>query len=534
MSKNTLKPLLLAAAMALAFGATHAPAAEIIPINFDGTDEGYNDPTPVAPVGGNPGTTIGEQRQIVAQFAAELWGGVLVSPRPVYIAAQFNPLAPNVLGSAGATSAWRNFPGAQFPNTLYSVALAESIANVDLNPGVVDISSQFSSNFTFYYGLDGQTPAGQVNFLDVVMHEYGHGLGFQNFENEATGAFLGGLPDVYSTFTYDNTAGLFWTQMTVDQRRASALNYGNVVFTGASATAGAQLVLGPRTTLRISAPAAIAGDYDYGTASFGAPATPANYSGDVVVGLDAVIATTSATATDGCSPLENAAAVAGKVVLVDRGSCAFVVKAKNVQDAGGRALLVADSVAGSPVGMSGVDPAVTIPALRITLALGNAIKANLPGVQLGVVVDPAKLQGADNAGRPRLFMPNPVQPGSSGSHYDSAALPNLLMEPAINSTLLSAFNIDISPNLLKDTGWVINAGNATIGNCDTGIDVVNDAGLIIGANVQATSNVCLIGAVRRGDYQNCMDAYKTRLLAANLVTGKQAGSMMMCVSKLGK
>ena len=531
---NKLKPLLLATAMSFALGAVHASAADLIPINFDGANEGYNDTTPAAPVGGNPGTTVGEQRQIVAQFAAELWGGVLVSPQPVYIAAQFNPLGPNVLGSAGATSVWYNFPGAQYPNTLYSVALAESIANADFNPNVVDISSQFSSDFPFYYGLDGKTPAGQINFLDVVMHEFGHGLGFQNFENEAQGTFLGNLQDVYSVYTYDNTAGKFWTQMTNDERRASALNYGKVVFTGASATAGAQLILGPRTALRVSAPAGIAGDYDFGTASFGAPATPANFGGEVVVGHDAVIAGTSPTATDACSPLDNAAEAAGKVVLVDRGACSFVIKARNVQDAGGKAMLVADNVAASPAGMSGADPTVTIPSLRITLSLGNAIKAALPGVQLGLVVDPAKRQGADDAGRPRLYMPNPVEPGSSGSHYDTAMLPNALMEPAINADLLGAFNLDITPNLLKDTGWKLNDGTARIGSCDTGIDLVDEVGLILGANVQATSNVCLVGAVKRGDYQNCMDTYKTRLLAARLITDRQAGRMMACASKLGK
>ena len=531
---NKFKPLLLAAALSLAIGATHASAADLIPINFDGANEGYNDPTPAAPVGGNPGTTIGEQRQMVAQFAAELWGSVLVSPQPVYIAAQFNPLGANVLGSAGATSAWYNFPGVQYPNTLYSVALAESISDSNLNGNVVDISSQFSSDYNFYYGLDGKTPAGQINFLDVVMHEFGHGLGFQNFENEAAGTFLAGIQDVYSVYTYDNTTGKYWTQMSVAERQASALNYGQVVFTGANATAGAQLVLGPRTAFRITAPGAIAGDYDFGTASFGAPVTASNFSGDVVVGTDAAIPVTSATTTDGCSPLDNAAAVAGRLVLVDRGSCAFVIKARNVQDAGGIGMIVADNVAASPAGMSGTDASVTIPSIRITLALGNAIKSQLPGVQAGVVVDPARLQGADNAGRPRLYMPNPVEPGSSGSHYDSAALPNLLMEPAINSTLLGAFNLDITPNLLKDTGWVLNDGTAKIGNCDTGIDLVDDVGLILGANVQATSNVCLVGAVKRGDYQHCMDVYKERMLAANLITDKQAGKMMACASKLGK
>ena len=36
-----------------------AQAAEVIPVNFDGPGEGYNDPTAAAPVAGNPGTTVG-------------------------------------------------------------------------------------------------------------------------------------------------------------------------------------------------------------------------------------------------------------------------------------------------------------------------------------------------------------------------------------------------------------------------------------------------------------------------------------------
>ena len=66
------KSLLLATALAVAIaGMASANAAEIIPVYFDDPNEGYNDTTPVAPVGGNPGTTLGEQRQIVAQFAAD-------------------------------------------------------------------------------------------------------------------------------------------------------------------------------------------------------------------------------------------------------------------------------------------------------------------------------------------------------------------------------------------------------------------------------------------------------------------------------
>ena len=49
---------LLAAGPALAGGAT------ITIVNMNAPGVGFNDPTPAAPVGGNPGTTVGQQRLI--------------------------------------------------------------------------------------------------------------------------------------------------------------------------------------------------------------------------------------------------------------------------------------------------------------------------------------------------------------------------------------------------------------------------------------------------------------------------------------
>ena len=113
-----------------------------------------------------------------AEFAADLWGSVLQSSVPVYVGAQFTPLGANVLGSAGASFIFRNEPEFPVQNTWFSSALADALTGRDLNPGFTDIGSNFSTDFTFYYGLDGNTPAGQTSFLDVVMHEFGHGLGF--------------------------------------------------------------------------------------------------------------------------------------------------------------------------------------------------------------------------------------------------------------------------------------------------------------------------------------------------------------------
>ncbi len=67
---------------------------------------GFNDPTPATPVGGNDGTTIGQQRLNAFQFAASIWGATLNSSQPIVIragwAAQSCTANSGVLGSAGA------------------------------------------------------------------------------------------------------------------------------------------------------------------------------------------------------------------------------------------------------------------------------------------------------------------------------------------------------------------------------------------------------------------------------------------------
>jgi len=81
--------------------------------------------------------------------------------------------------------------------------------------------------------------------------------------------------------------------------------------------------------------------------------------------------------TDACSPLTNAGAVAGNIALLDRGTCGFVVKVKNAQNAGAVGVIVANSATGAFGPMGGVDPTITIPSLMVTFSTGNKIKGEL-------------------------------------------------------------------------------------------------------------------------------------------------------------
>ena len=60
-----------AAVLCAAISSAHGQA-RITLVNLDKPGIGLNDPTPVTPVGGNPGKTLGQQRMISYQFAMDL------------------------------------------------------------------------------------------------------------------------------------------------------------------------------------------------------------------------------------------------------------------------------------------------------------------------------------------------------------------------------------------------------------------------------------------------------------------------------
>ncbi|QSX37768.1 rhombosortase-dependent M36 family metallopeptidase [Shewanella sedimentimangrovi] len=81
---------------------------------------------------------------------------------------------------------------------------------------------------------------------------------------------------------------------------------------------------------------------------------------------------------DGCTAATNGADLAGKIVIIDRGACAFTVKAKNAQNAGAIGVLIANnSGTTDPAPMGGTDTSVKIPAMGLSLNDGAAIYAQV-------------------------------------------------------------------------------------------------------------------------------------------------------------
>jgi hypothetical protein len=242
--RTTLKTLSAAVLLALgSLSAAHAVApvngAIFVVQNRDAAGFGFNDPTPVAPVGGNPGTTLGAQRLAVYEYVAGLWQTAInndlaaqgyVGNFKIIVSAGWEALTCSassaVLGSASAWNGWRDFENAPRANTWYPQALANKLTKTSLSdeidPGVdgddhVDIRTQFNINLgkpdclagsPFYLGLDGNA-GGQVNFVATLLHELGHGLGFTLFTtSSANGSRFAGSPSVWEAQMIDNTTGI--------------------------------------------------------------------------------------------------------------------------------------------------------------------------------------------------------------------------------------------------------------------------------------------------------------------------------------
>jgi len=177
----------------------------------------------------------------------------------------------------------------------------------------------------------------------------------------------------------------------------------------------------------IDPPSPAAGSYQASGAEFGAAPDATGIAGDVVLVNDG-----SANPTQGCTPLVGFPA--GAVALVDRGTCSFLQKATNAQNAGAAAMIVANNAPGAPITMGGTDPAIVIPSVMVSQADGTTIKAGLPATgtvssnpqppvrschDTGVILGDAMLAGCAGGNGVSVWS---LDPADGGSLEDPAIL----------------------------------------------------------------------------------------------------------------
>lgn len=244
--------------------------ATITIVNADQAGEGFNDPSPASPQGGNAGTTRGAQALNAFQYAADLLGALLYSDVQVIVTARFMPRngmgqpllecgnSWAVLGSA--SPAWvcvthqiNDHPNADlwYPGALCNRLAGERLEDEFDVPYAEDIEADFNgrvgsagclSSSDWYFGFNANAPSGDIDLVTVVLHELSHGLGFISYATP-NGHPLSDTPDVFMAYAYDNEQSRYWFQMTDSQRATSSENDPSVVWRGPRTVAAAQSYL---------------------------------------------------------------------------------------------------------------------------------------------------------------------------------------------------------------------------------------------------------------------------------------------------
>jgi hypothetical protein len=236
-------------------------AADFQILYDDGSDEGFNDPSPATPAGDNQGPSVGEQRRIAVEHAVGSWADRIDGSVSIRVRARFDPLpceaSSAVLGQASPNSVHSDFAGAPASGVLYPAALANQLAGVDLCPpgscrNSADLTMTFNSNFgagcpfsgSWYYGLDALPGPGQADLVTVVLHELAHGLGFLSLVDVSTGERFMGFDDVFSNFVEDHRRGATFDQLGDGERAAAVVSGRNLHFVGPAAVAAGRQVRG--------------------------------------------------------------------------------------------------------------------------------------------------------------------------------------------------------------------------------------------------------------------------------------------------
>jgi PKD repeat protein len=126
--------------------------------------------------------------------------------------------------------------------------------------------------------------------------------------------------------------------------------------------------LGDGDSISINTPASIAGKYYAPIAAFG-PTITSPVTGDIAQIKDNVDPF-----GNGCDSIVNAAELAGKIVLIDRGLCSTVTKVQAAQNAGAIAVVIVNNSGTPPSSLPGTSATINIPTVMVSLAHGQLMR----------------------------------------------------------------------------------------------------------------------------------------------------------------
>ena len=115
------------------------------------------------------------EAQAAFQRAIDIWSSLLITTIPIEIEANFTTFEEEATLGAARPNFWRCVASS---NVCLPLALINQVAGEDLDPDDPDILVTMSSSEDWYFGLDRRPGEDQFDFVSVVLHEIGHGLGF--------------------------------------------------------------------------------------------------------------------------------------------------------------------------------------------------------------------------------------------------------------------------------------------------------------------------------------------------------------------
>ncbi|MDX1741619.1 MAG: hypothetical protein R3178_10010, partial [Rhodothermales bacterium] len=154
-------------------------------------------------------------------YATSIWERTVVTPIEVRVRAYWADrggcaTAPVTLASAGPRALHRDHPTFPQPDTWYVDALADALSGLDMGGSSEPDIRVFvnrdcagtQASPRWYFGVDGRPPSGHIDFVSVVLHEIGHGLGISGAGRVTSGegtVRYSTRPYAYDRFTVDGT-----------------------------------------------------------------------------------------------------------------------------------------------------------------------------------------------------------------------------------------------------------------------------------------------------------------------------------------